>query len=66
MSRMTAAQKTLLRRLLDTHLSNMPEEVAAERAKRLYATDFDQIFFAWTGSSKRARAVLLSRAGPTS
>ena len=49
-SRMTAAQKTLLRHLLDTHLSNMPEEVAAERAKQLYATDFDQIFFAWTGS----------------
>ncbi len=64
-SRMTAAQKTLLRRLLDTHLSNMPEEVAAERAKRLYASDFDQIFFAWTGSTKRAERYYYRVQGPT-
>jgi hypothetical protein len=64
-SKMTAAQKTVLRRLLDTHLSNMPEEVAAERAKRLYAGDFDQIFFAWTGSLKRAERYYYRVQGPT-
>jgi hypothetical protein len=64
-SRMTAAQKTLLRRLLDAHLSNMPEEVAAERAKRLYASDFDQIFFAWTGGLKRSERYYYRVQGPT-
>ncbi len=64
-SKMTAAQKTLLRRLLDTHLSNMPEEVAAERAKRLYASDFEQSFFAWTGSVKRAERYYYRVQGPT-
>ena len=64
-SKMTPAQKTVLRRLLDTHLSNMPEEVAAERAKRLYASDFDQIFFAWTGSLKRAERYYYRVQGPT-
>jgi hypothetical protein len=64
-SRMTTAQKTLLRRLLDTHLSNMPEEVAAERAKRLYASDFEQIFFAWTGSLRRGERYYYRVQGPT-
>jgi Protein of unknown function (DUF3500) len=64
-SKMTSAQKGILRRLLDTHLSNMPEEVAAERGKRLYASDFDQIFFAWTGSLKRAERYYYRVQGPT-
>jgi hypothetical protein len=64
-SKMTAGQKTLLRRLVDTHLSNMPEEVAAERARRLYASDFDRIFFAWTGSLKRAERYYYRVQGPT-
>ena len=64
-SKMTAAQKTVLRRLLDTQLSNMPEEVAAARAKRVYASDFDQIFFAWTGSLKRAERYYYRVQGPT-
>jgi hypothetical protein len=64
-SKMTTAQKMVLRRLLDTQLSNMPEEVAAERAKRLYASDFDQIFFAWTGSLKRAERYYYRVQGPT-
>jgi hypothetical protein len=64
-SKMTAAQKTLLRRLLDTYLSNMPEEVAAERATRLYASDFDQIFFAWTGSLEPAERYYYRVQGPT-
>ena len=64
-SRMTPAQKTLLRRLIDTHLSNMPEAVAAERAKRLYASDFDQIFFAWTGGPMRGERYYYRVQGPT-
>ena len=64
-SKMTDAQKTLLRRLLDTHLSNMPEEVAAARAKRLYESDFNQIFFAWTGSTRRAERYYYRVQGPT-
>jgi uncharacterized protein DUF3500 len=64
-SKMTTAQKAVLRRLLDTQLSNMPEEVAAERAKRLYASDFHQIFFAWTGSLKRAERYYYRVQGPT-
>ena len=63
--KMTAPQKATLRRLLDTQLANMPEEVAAERAKRLYASDFDQIFFAWTGSLKRAERYYYRVQGPT-
>ena len=64
-SKMTTAQKAVLRRLIDAQLSNMPEEVAAERAKRLYASDFDQIFFAWTGSLKRAERYYYRVQGPT-
>lgn len=64
-SRMTAPQKALLTRLIDTHLANMPQDVAAPRAKRLYATDFDQVFFAWTGSPTRGEKYYYRVQGPT-
>ncbi len=51
-SKMTPAQKALLRQLIDEYLARMPEEVAAARAKKLYASDFDKIFFAWTGGTE--------------
>ena len=50
-AKMTPAQKAILKQFIDEYLARMPEEAAAERARRLYASDFDKVFFAWTGSA---------------
>lgn len=52
-ARMTAAQKQLLRALVDDYLSRMPDEIAARRGREITA-EFDQIRFAWIGGTSKA------------
>lgn len=42
-------QKALLEKLIDEYLSRMPQDVAAERLKKMRAAGFDKIHFAWAG-----------------
>jgi len=51
--RMTAAQKQLLRTLIDDYLSRMPDEIATRRAREITA-EFDEIHFAWIGGTSAA------------
>jgi len=50
-SRMTTAQKQLLRALIDVYVGRMPDEIAATRAREVNAT-FDDIRFAWIGATR--------------
>lgn len=44
-------QKTLLL-LIDTYLSNMPDELASKRMKKLKKEELDEIRFAWAGATE--------------
>ncbi len=50
-AQMTAAQKQLLRALVDVYMGRMPDEIAATRAREVTA-DFDRIRFAWIGATR--------------
>jgi TonB family protein len=46
---MNKQQKTLLEKLIDEYLARMPQDVAAERSKKMRDAGFDKIHFAWAG-----------------
>lgn len=58
-------QIELLRKLLDEYLSRMPEDLAAERWKKLWGADFKKICFAWAGGSERNQPHYYRLQGPT-
>ena len=49
---MTGAQQQLLRSLINTYISAMPREVAADRAQILDKDGWSDIRFAWAGATK--------------
>lgn len=51
-SKLTDAQKKILRSLIDAYAANMPEEVAKERWAAIEASGFDSLHFAWAGADK--------------
>jgi TonB family protein len=46
---MNKQQKALLEKLIGEYLARMPQDVAAERSKKMRAAGFDKIHFAWAG-----------------
>jgi hypothetical protein len=63
---MREPQKAVLRRLLDAYMANMPEEVAEEHAKKVYAArDFERIAFAWSGSTAPGEKYYFRVQGPS-
>jgi TonB family protein len=46
---MNKQQKALLEKLIDEYLARMPQDVAAERSKKMRNAGFDKIHFAWAG-----------------
>jgi TonB family protein len=46
---MNKQQKALLEKLIDEYLARMPQDVAAERSKKMRAAGLDKIHFAWAG-----------------
>ncbi|MBN8673194.1 MAG: DUF3500 domain-containing protein [Chitinophagales bacterium] len=46
---LTNQQKTILNKLIVSHLSSMPAAIAELRMKRIVAEDFNQIRFGWAG-----------------
>ncbi|HEX2489186.1 MAG TPA: DUF3500 domain-containing protein, partial [Blastocatellia bacterium] len=46
---MNKQQKALLEKLIDEYLARMPQDVAAERSKKMRDAGFDKIHFAWAG-----------------
>ena len=46
---LTTQQKNILNKLIVSHLSSMPANIAEMRMKRIVAEDFNQIRFGWAG-----------------
>jgi len=46
---MNKQQKALLGKLIDEYLARMPQDVAAERSKKMREAGFDKIYFGWAG-----------------
>jgi hypothetical protein len=51
-SKMTDAQKKILRALVDAYAAGMPEEVARQRWEAIESTGFDKLHFAWAGGDQ--------------
>lgn len=49
------SQQAILRQLLQTYLSVMPEALAQERLEKLRSESFDEIRFAWAGATDRKK-----------
>ncbi len=64
-AQLTKQQKELLTRLIDEYLASMPEDVAAERSKKLKAAGMDKIFFAWAGGTGKGEQHYYRVQGPT-
>lgn len=58
-------QAALLLRLLDVYLGRMDEPLAARRRSALERTDFDELAFAWAGSTQPGRAHYYRIQGPS-
>ena len=64
-SQMKKEQKDLLNKLLEEYLSRMPEDIAAERRKKLRDAGIDKIYFAWAGGIERGEGHYYRLQGPT-
>jgi hypothetical protein len=51
-AKMSDAQRQLLRKLVETYASAMPEPVAAERLAAIDQAGFENVHFAWLGADK--------------
>jgi TonB family protein len=50
---MNKQQQALLEKLIDEYLARMPEDVAAERSKKMREAGIDKIHFAWAGGTNK-------------
>ncbi|MGE0131140.1 MAG: DUF3500 domain-containing protein [Blastocatellales bacterium] len=58
-------QKALLEKLLDEYLSRMPQDVSADRSKKLRDGGLDKIHFAWAGGVNKGDPHYYRIQGPT-
>ena len=64
-SKMTAAQKDLLAKLLKAYTNRMPATIAAAQWKSVDEGGLDNVYFAWTGKSVAGQAHTYRVQGPT-
>jgi hypothetical protein len=64
-SKMTAAQRDLLMKVVDAYASAMLPEVSAARMARMKEAGLDTIAFAWFGSTDRGQRYYYRVQGPT-
>jgi hypothetical protein len=64
-SKMTAPQRDLLMKVIDTYSAAMLPEVAAERLDRMKAAGMDKVAFAWFGSTEKGQKYYYRVQGPT-
>ena len=62
---MTPAQRVLLMRLVDTYVSKMASDIAADRTAKLQKAGLEKIGFAWAGESERGKKHYYRVQGPT-
>jgi hypothetical protein len=65
MSQMTAAQRDMLMKLIDSYANIMPADIAAARLARIKTAGTDTIMFAWSGSTEKGRQYQYQVQGPT-
>lgn len=58
-------QKAMLEKLLDEYLSRMPQDISAERSKKLRDAGLDKIHFAWAGGVNKGDPHYYRIQGPT-
>jgi hypothetical protein len=64
-SQMTPAQRDLLMKVIDAYVSQMTEDVAAERMARITKAGAEKIGFAWAGETERGKKHYYRVQGPT-
>ncbi|MGH8189190.1 MAG: DUF3500 domain-containing protein, partial [Steroidobacteraceae bacterium] len=64
-SKMTAAQKALLMKLIEENAAAQPEAIARERLAKLRAAGLDAITFAWMGGLEKGEGHYYRIQGPT-
>ncbi len=62
---LSAAQRDLLMKLIDTYTSLMADDIAAERMAQLRKAGLDDIAFAWAGEAERGKKHYYRVQGPT-
>ena len=65
MSQMTAGQRDMLMKLIDSYASIMPADIAAARLAKIKSAGTDTIAFAWSGSTEKGRQYQYQVQGPT-
>jgi hypothetical protein len=65
MSQMSAAQREMLMKLVDSYASIMPADIAAARLATIKSAGTDAIAFAWSGSTEKGRQYQYQVQGPT-
>ena len=65
MSQMSAAQREMLMKLVDSYASIMPADIAAARLAKIKSAGTDAIAFAWSGSTEKGRQYQYQVQGPT-
>lgn len=64
-AQMTAAQRDMLMKVIDSYASVMPADIAAERLSKIKAAGIEKVTFAWAGSSEPRQRYHYQVQGPT-
>jgi hypothetical protein len=62
---MSAAQRAMLKQVIESYTSLMAADIAADRVSRLEKAGFDKITFAWAGETELGRKHYYRVQGPT-
>ena len=62
---MTAAQRGMLMKIIDTYAIVMPADVAADRMAKIKAAGLEKIMFAWAGATDKGQRYHYQIQGPT-
>jgi len=62
---MTSAQRDLLMKVIDSYISKMADDIAADRTSKLRKGGLEKIAFAWAGDAERGKKHYYRIQGPT-
>ena len=62
---MTAAQRDMLMKVIETYTSKMADDIAAERVAKIKKAGVEKIGFAWAGETERGKKHYYRIQGPT-
>jgi len=62
---MTAPQRDMLMKVIETYTSKMADDIAAERVAKIKKAGIEKIGFAWAGEAERGKKHYYRIQGPT-